>query len=120
MEIAQEQQLKDMIAAGKTNKEIKDFFITTYNYRVPAWKLTYLRGKDKAKPSASPRLKRPYNKKGISPSLEGDIDIKELVTLLQQIDTGYKSVLKHIRAELIKSRAQVHDMMRGAGIEVSE
>lgn len=53
--------------------------------------------------------------------------MQELVALLTQIDAGYKKlmahfkgILKQLRNELVKSRGQVQDMMKGAGIEVPE
>lgn len=49
-----------------------------------------------------------------------DQAIRDITTLLAEIQNGYKLVFKHLRVELIKSRAEVCAMLTGAGIEVPE
>jgi hypothetical protein len=46
--------------------------------------------------------------------------IKVIRGMIHDIHDGYQQIFKHLRLELIKSRAQVHNMMRGAGIKVGD
>lgn len=116
---AQEDQIRSMRKDGRSPQEIVDFFKNTYQIEIPLWKISYIVGKvPKSAEAKSNPVKRAYHKKSKDTDVEVRLD--DLVKILQQIDGGYKSLLRKIRSELIKSRAEVYDMMKGAGIEVED
>lgn len=131
----QEEQIRAMSKDGKRNKEIIDHFKTAYNIGLNSSRVCYIcygrKGKGTASAENPRRAKAQHKyiskKKRLAEKAQdtGEVDIKELIVLLQEIDTGYKKLLeyfkntlKNLRGELVRSRAEVHEMMKGAGIEV--
>lgn len=120
---AQEEQLANMVKDKKDNGEIKAFFKDNYQVDLPGWKMAYAREKAFGK-TASSGNKRQYHKKSkevtTSSNVPGGNIVQEIVKLLSDIHSGYDKIFKHLRLELIKSRAQVYDMIKGAGIKEDE
>jgi hypothetical protein len=46
--------------------------------------------------------------------------LKEILSLVGDIHSGYQKMFKFLRLELIKSRGQVYEMLNGAGVPVDE
>lgn len=140
LELAHEEQIRKMrLEDKKEPQEIVDFFKTAYKIKLPLWKIGYIckkakpqggvATKEKSRRNAAQRKYITKKRLAAAPALddEGDVDVQELVALLTQIDAGYKKLLAHfkatlkqLRSELVKSRAQVQEMIKGAGIEVPE
>lgn len=72
---------------------------------------------DEVKPKRAYKKRAP--KAASSPAIETSPDqaIRDITTLLAEIQNGYKLVFKHLRAELLRSRAEVNAMLTGAGID---
>jgi len=131
---AQEEQIRAMAKEGKRNKEIIDFFKATYHIALNSSRVCYVcygrEGKGKKQGGVASRAIARTEQKRLTKKTSQDsedVNIQELVTLLTQIDAGYKKLLEHfrgtlkqLRSELIKSRGQVQEMLKGAGIEVEE
>lgn len=125
----QEEQIVSMRKEGKPIEEVQAFFKSNYSIELPAWKIHYCVGKARKGGVASdekPRrnaAQRKYSKKrkgAEDPEAEAVAIFKEIRQLIGQIDNGYIIVFKALRGDLIKSRAQVHEMMKGAGVEIPE
>lgn len=143
----QKEQIYKMSNDGKSKEEIVDFFKRTYQVKLEPWKISYikrqveknLRGGTRMgggvatralKKREAKRLAKLAKKAAASAAPEpdnDDVDIQELTSLLQQIDAAYKKLMAHykgifkqLRADLIKSRAEVFEVLRGAGLEVPE
>lgn len=140
-----EQIYKMVVEDKKTPDEVVEFFKKTYSIKLPRWKVSYtkthfekdMRGgvhmgggvATRALKKKAKRDKEWLRKKNTAApaSDNDDVNVAELVTLRQEIDAGYKKLLAHfkdtlknLRSELVKSRGEVREMMRGAGITVEE
>lgn len=115
---AHKEQILSMNKDGKKADEIRAYLKTTYGIAVTRSGVYYtirVAGAKSARPAAKPGKA----KKAVAEDRGGDVNIvEEVVKLIRQINEGYKSVFKFLRAELIKSRGEVHAIMRGAGIPV--
>jgi hypothetical protein len=134
LEPQHEEQIKSMRKDGKSPQEVVDFFKATYGMKLPLWKVSYITGKHTKGVATvtlgkkSKRDKKWQTRKDAAEAVQDeDVDVKELVALLTQIDAGYKALLAHfkntlkqLRGELIKSRGQVYTMMQNAGIDLVE
>lgn len=111
----QEQHLSAMVKSGARSSGIKEHFKTKHGVDIPNWKISYV----KTKAAPGPGKKRAYSKRKPKEEISAGIEemVREIVSLISEIDTGYKAVIKYIRQELIKSRNQVHEMVKNAGIE---
>jgi len=135
---AQEEQIVKMDRDGSPADEIIAFFRTTYQITIDKKKISNIKQKMKAKAEAAAAEFRgggstKSNKKKYAKRItkkqsvvadDEPVDVAELAVLLQEIDAGYKKLLSHfkdtlknLRAELMKSKAQVNDMLTGAGIK---
>lgn len=117
------EQAKVLKAEGKSAREIAEVLSTTYSIKISQWDVYAALGKGK-KAVADPQVKknRAYLKKiavKATPIPTTKSDINDIIALLGEIDKGYKQVFAFLRTELIKSRAEVYQMLKGAGIEVS-
>ena len=105
----QENQIISMLKDGKHSTEIIEFFRNSYQITIPHWKVAYIKGKiEKPKKQKKTAIVEP----------ETEVTVTELITIIGQIDTGYKALLKKIRVELLKSRAQVFKMLEASGIDL--
>lgn len=77
---------------------------------------------DVKKEKGSKKAKRAYHKGGPKDVDEASLDrmMKDIQILLKEVPEGYKKVIRHVRVELIKSRAEVYQMLTGAGIVIPE
>jgi len=116
------EQIKTMRAEGKTLAEIKDFFKKTYQMKLYDGKIIEIAPKAKrvGKPEKRAYHKHEKEQGGGEGAAGPEQMIKDIVTLLEEIKNGYAHVFKHLRAELIRSRAEVCAMLTGAGIEPPE
>jgi hypothetical protein len=118
---AHNEQLMLMLKDGKNFSEITEHFKTAYQISLPYHRFAYAKQKlDKggaASFSPGPDKKKRNYKRKDNVAAPGENIVKEIVTMLADIHSGYDKIFKHLRLELIKSRAQVYDMMKGAEIE---
>jgi hypothetical protein len=114
---AQNTQLEDMVKQKKDNGEIREFFRSNYQLEIPTWKFVYVREKVFGK-NLTQKRKYKHRSIAVGKSENQPVDniIKEITDMLKDIDTGYQAVFKHLRGELVRSRAQVYNMLKGAGI----
>jgi hypothetical protein len=119
LEPAQKEQIISMIKEGKSHKEIQEFFKANYQRDIASGSISYI-CKHAGIGKAAGTTKRAYHKKQVAPSSPADNIIKEIITLLKEVDLGYQAVFKHLRKELLQSRGQVYQMLKGAGIEVAD
>lgn len=106
-----------MRTEGKSIREIVEYLEKTYKIKTYAGAVAKAVG-DVKKNMVATEVKRPSRKyKTISADVAStDNMIKDIVTLLAEIKSGYGQVFKFLRTELIKSRAEVCLMLTGAGI----
>ena len=119
---AHREQIKVLLKEGKVVKEILEIMDRTYSgvSFVPS-QIYYVKKEIKTDsqavdPSVVGKKKRKYTKKKAAAEGENSEIIKEIVTLLSEVQDGYKSVFKYLRSELIRSRGEVCKMLAGAGL----
>lgn len=124
------EQIKAMRTEGKTYADIIAFFQTTYGIKIYAAQI--LKAAGATRPAEQEAVKdapviraKHYRKrkKRLEKSLvvaEPENDVKAIVILVNAIKAKYNSVFKYLRAELMRSRAEVCEMLAGAGIKDEE
>jgi hypothetical protein len=125
-----ETHIKSLRKEGKKPAEIVELLRKTY----PGVKFTIAQvyavkndppSEDEVLHSEKPieKPKRAYKKRGPKPTIAKPQEvtpnqaIRDITTLLAEIQNGYKLVFKHLRAELLRSRTEVNAMLTGAGID---
>ncbi len=105
-------------------KDIIKYFKEKHNIDVKGWEVSYLCKAvpmHVAKKAAKPKkVAKKETSRGGTDNDSIENVAQDIVKLLRGIDDGYKKIFMFLRGELIKSRAQVHTMMKGAGIPVEE
>lgn len=113
---------KALKGEGKSIREIVEILETTYKIKTYAGAVARA-VKDVIKNEGGPRkAKRAYHKCGPKDTDESSIGrlLKDIQGLLKEIPEAYQGIIKHIRADLIKSRNEVYLMRTGAGIDTPE
>jgi hypothetical protein len=112
------EQIKMLLTEGKAVKEIVEIMDKTYPgvSFVPS-QIYYVKKAMKVSGDPSVKVKKHYKKRAAATEEIGaDRTIKDIIALLSEIQSGYKSVFAHLRKELIRSRAEVCMMLTGAGL----
>lgn len=113
------EQILSMNKDGKGAQEIQAFLKKEYGIDVTTGGIYYtIRA---AGGKTTPRAKAAKKAKPVVADDSGGEDgnvVEEVIGLIKEIDAGYKAIFAHFRSELIKSRGEVHAIMRGAGIPV--
>lgn len=117
---AQQEQLKVMIKEGKKADDIVAFFKTTYQIDLPAHCVYAAKTKLKVAGGGGFKTHKKYSRAKKDPDQQESIEqvLEDICKILVQIGSGYKRVFVHLRSELVKSRAEVHAIQRGAKIEI--
>ena len=108
----QKTKLEELIREGKTNTEIAEYF-KSCNVDISPCQISYKRAK-----ISKPKGKRRGHIAKTGDPMENIL--KEILSLVGDIHSGYQKMFKFLRLELIKSRGQVYEMLNGAGIPVDE
>ena len=118
------EQAKVLRAEGKSIREIVETLEKTYHIKTYAAAVTKACAGTKAGPASAfeKKAKRAYRKSGPKDTDEVSIGrlLKDIQGLLREIPEAYQGIIKHIRADLIKSRNEVYLMRTGAGIDIPE
>ena len=111
------EQIKVLLGEGRPVSEIVEVMAKTYpGVKFAAHQIYYVKKEMKKEGRPGNKVKRHYHKRMVVEELGADRTIKDIITLLSEIQNGYKSVFKHLRSELIRSRAEVCMMLTGAGL----
>jgi len=117
------EQAKVMRSEGKSIREIKEYLNTTYNAQFTDYNVSSaIKDKEGGEvEKLTAKAKRPYKKRKVvaQPDVASDDRVvKDILALVAEIHAGYKLVFKHLRTELIRSRAEVCAMLTGAGLDI--
>ena len=117
------EQAKTLRAEGMSVPDIAAKLTELYSVDIKPWQIyAALKGEKPAKRKYTRKpkaAKRKYTRKPKAAKPEVAVQdniVKEIVSLLGEIQEGYKKVFKHLRTELLRSRAEVCEMLAGAGI----
>ena len=114
---AHKEQIKSLLAEGKSVKEIVETMDKTYpGVSFYPSQVYYVKKEMKGESAPAQKVKRHYKKRAAVEDIGADRTIKDIIALLSEIQNGYKSVFSYLRKELIRSRAEVCMMLTGAGL----
>ena len=122
------EQIKKLRSEGNTAPKIVEIMNATYPGVKFAPHHVYSvikKEKKTARAGVVPKVKRQYKKHAVkAPSkvISGSVDIAQLAKdiggLMAEIMELYGHLLKHFRGELLRSRAEVAQVLSGAGVDV--
>jgi hypothetical protein len=122
------EQIKTLHAEGKAAPEIVEIMKQTYPGVKFATSQVYyvLKTAKKTKGGGMPKVKRHYKKHAkvaIAAAPDGtpvEQVVKDIAVLIEDIKVAYAVVIRNIRIDLLRSRAEVYAILTGAGIDVPE